>query len=145
MLHAPPNQKGITMRQVVGRYANLRVRGRSILRKRSRYPSHQLESLEPTSSNLATPPCTIINLATNTTAPMTPNCQKLHVLGGFIQFHSTHLERSITGSITSVKSLKFTSLSGACRGELMKSFGEPAGLGNRAWKGSNTVGLNQSG
>ena len=48
MLHAPPNQKGITMRLVVGRYTNLRVRGRSILRKRSRYPSHQLESLEPT-------------------------------------------------------------------------------------------------
>ena len=48
MLHAPPNQKGITMRLVVGRYTNLRVRGRSIFRKRSRYPSHQLESLEPT-------------------------------------------------------------------------------------------------
>lgn len=48
MLHAPPNQKGITMRLVVDRYTNLQVRGRSILRKRSRYPSHQLESLEPT-------------------------------------------------------------------------------------------------
>lgn len=77
--------------------------------------------------------------------PHDSKMSKVTPFGRFIQFHSTHLERSITGSITSVKSLKFTSLSGACRGELMKSFGEPAGLGNRAWKGSNTVGLNQSG
>ena len=146
MLHAPPNQKGITMRLVVGRYTNLRVRGRSILRKRSRYPSHQLESLEPTNpATLLLHPVPLSTLPPST--PLPPWLQNVKSLcfGRFIQFHSTHLERSITGSITSVKSLKFTSLSGACRGELMKSFGEPAGLGNRAWKGSNTAGLNQSG
>lgn len=121
---------------VVGKYTNLQVRGPSILRKRSRYPSQKLESLEPTNpATLQLHPVPLSTLPPSTPLPPWLQNVKSYTLWE-VSFHPpgkvNHWNHHIC-QVTQVhqglkKYEKNYSLSGACRGELMKSFGEPAGL-----------------